>query len=186
MKRKTVLAAGFLAACTLVTWSWQRAVRDHKPETGEEDAEVAGYYLLNAGFVSPGPDGHPLYRLDAARMTYGMTSDLVEMDGVRIEYRQEQESDWLVTAPSGSARLDWRTLRLEGGVRVVFETESETRIVLTTPILDVDAATSQATTSSEVKLAQGPYTVDAVGMSVDLTTGLVRLESRVNGLFTPP
>ena len=46
--------------------------------------------------------------------------------------------------------------------------------------------TSQATTSSEVKFTQGPYTVDAVGMSVDLTKGLVRLESRVNGLFTPP
>lgn len=186
MKRNTVLAAGFLAACTLVTWSWQRAVRDYKVDTGEEEAEVAGYYLLNAGFVSPGPDGRPLYRLNASRMTHGVTSDLVEMDGVRIEYRQENESDWVVTAPTGSARLDWQTLRLEGGVRVVFETDPQPPIVLTTPILDVDAATSQATTSSAVKLTQGPYTVDAVGMSVDLTTGLVRLESRVNGLFTPP
>jgi LPS export ABC transporter protein LptC len=186
LKRNTILAAGFLAACTLITWSWQRAVRDHKTDTGEEDAEVAGYYLLNAGFVSPGPDGHPLYRLDAARMTYGVATDLVEMDEVRIEYRQEEESDWLVTAPSGSARLDWRTLRLKGGVRVVFESGSEPPIVLTTPVLDVDATTSQATTSSEVKFTQGPYTVDAVGMSVDLTKGLVRLESRVNGLFTPP
>lgn len=186
MKRNTVLAATFLAACTLVTWSWQRAVRDYETEAGEEDAEVAGYYLLNAGFVSPGPDGRPLYRLDAARMTHGVSSDLVEMDDVRIEYRQKEEADWLVTAPSGSARLDWRTLRLEGGVRVTFESESEPPVVLTTPVLDVDATTSQATTSSEVRLTQGPHIVDAVGMTVDLTEGLVKLESRVNGLFTPP
>lgn len=185
MKRATLLTAGFLSACALITWSWQRAVRGPQEEPAPANTEVAGYYLLKAGFVSPGPDGRPLYRLDAERMTHGMSSELVEMEGVRIEYQQETGPEWIVTAPRGSARLDWQTLRLEGGVRIVFETESRPPAILTTPILDVDANASRATTASEVSLEQGQNTVDAVGMTVDLTAGLVRLESRVNGFFTP-
>jgi LPS export ABC transporter protein LptC len=185
LKRNTALTAVFLASCTLATWSWHRAVEDQKTETEEDTTAVAGYYLLNAGFVAPGPDGQPLYRLDAARMTHGIDSELVEMDDVRIEYRQETRSDWLVTAPKGSARLDWRTLHLEGGVKVFVDTPDDPTIVLTTPVLDVDASAHQATTASEVRFTQGPNTVEAMGMSVDLTSGLVRLESRVNGLFIP-
>jgi len=67
---------------------------------------------------------------------------------------------------------------------VEVETPDHPPMVLVTPDLLVDAVDQQATTESEVKLTWGTQTVDAVGMSVDLTAGLVRLESRVNGLFT--
>lgn len=184
MNRNSTLTALFLGACCIGTWSWQEAMRVANHEAKEEKPEVSGYYLLNAGFVAPGPDGQPLYRLDARTMTHGVDSGLVEMDDVRIEYRQDAESDWVVTAPRGSARLDWQTLQLAGGVRVEVETPDHPPMVLVTPDLLVDAVDQQATTESEVKLTWGTQTVDAVGMSVDLTAGLVRLESRVNGLFT--
>jgi len=185
LKRDTALAAAFLGACALISWSWQRAVQDQRSENGDESADVAGYYMVNAGFVSPGPDGQPLYRLDAARMTHGVTSGLVKMEGVRIEYKQPSNSDWIVTAPEGLAQLDWQTLRLQGGVRVVMEPRDQPTIVLDTPALEVDAGTNRAYTEEHVSFSQGPHTVDAEGMTVDLTAGLVRLESRVNGLFKP-
>lgn len=178
------MTALFLGACCVGTWSWQDALRVANHEPKEEKPEVSGYYLLDAGFVAPGPDGQPLYRLDAHTMTYGVDSGLVEMDDVTIEYRQDAESEWVVTAPQGSARLDWQTLQLEGGVRVVVDTPDNPSVVLTTPDLLVDAVGQRATTSSEVQLIYGPQAVDAVGMSVDLTAGLVTLESRVNGRFT--
>ncbi len=159
-------------------------MRESNHETKEEKPEVAGYYMLNAGFVAPGADGQPLYRLDASTMTHGVDSGLVEMDDVRIEYKQDAAADWVVTAPKGSARLDWQTLRLEGGVRVVVEAANDPPIVLVTPDLLVNALEEVATTASEVRLTWGPQAVDAVGMSVDLTAGRVKLESQVNGLFT--
>lgn len=185
MKRNSALTAVFLTGCALGTWSWYEAVQPERQDGETKTAEVSGYYLLNAGFVSPGPDGQPLYRLDASRMTLGVASGLVEMDRVRIEYRQESTVDWVVTAPSGSARLDWKTLQLQGGVRVVVESAEGPTVFLDTPVLRVDANESLASTESEVQLARGPHTVEAVGMTVDLTAGLVRLESRVNGLFKP-
>ena len=185
MKRNTVLTSLFLAGCVLGTWSWYESVQPREEDPGEESAEVQDYYLLNAGFVAPGSDGRPLYRLDAARMTLGVSSGLVEMDTVRIEYRQESSLDWVVTAPRGSARLDWKTLALEGGVHLVVESTDAPTVFLDTPDLLVDADESLATTDSEVRLARGPHAVEAVGMSVDLSAGLVRLESRVNGLFKP-
>ncbi len=184
MNRNSALTALFLGACCVGAWSWQEALRVANHTVKAEKPQVAGYYLLNAGFVAPGPDGQPLYRLDARTMTHGVDSGLVEMDDVRIEYQQDAESDWLVTAPRGSARLDWKTLQLEGGVRVEVDTPDEPPVTLLTPDLLVDAAEQQASTSSPVKLTWGTQTVDAVGMSVDLTAGLVRLESQVNGLFT--
>jgi len=184
LNRNSVLTALFLIACCVGTWSWQEALRQANHETKEEKPEVAGYYLLNAGFVAPGPDGMPLYRLDARTMTHGVNSGLVEMGDVRIEYRQEGKSDWIVTAPQGAARLDWQTLQLEGGVRVEVETPDEPPVVLMTPDLLVDAVKQTATTASDVELNWGLQTVNAIGMSVDLTAGLVRLESRVNGIFT--
>lgn len=183
MNRNPVLTALFLGACCVGTWSWQESLRVANQETKKEKPEVAGYYLLNAGFVAPGPDGTPFYRLDARTMTYGVDSDLVEMGEVRIEYRQDNEADWVVTAPRGAARLDWQTLQLKGGVRVEVDTPKEPPVVLVTPDLLVDAEKQQATTASEVKFTWGRQAVDAVGMSVDLSTGLVKLESRVNGLF---
>jgi LPS export ABC transporter protein LptC len=175
----------FLGAIALGVWAWQDALRDTPEETTDSGADVAGFYMLNASFVSPGSDGRPLYRLNAATMHHSARSNRIDMEDIRIEYDQPAESPWVVTAPRGEIQVDWQTLRLEGGVRMVFEDGKAPPVILNTPDVLLEASEHLASTASDVRLRRGPHEVTATGMSVDLKGGLVRLESQVNGRFLP-
>jgi lipopolysaccharide export system protein LptC len=57
--------------------------------------------------------------------------------------------------------------------------------MLVTPDLLLEPVAQRASTASEVRFTSGTDFLNAVGMSVDLKDGFVRLESGVNGRFTP-
>lgn len=185
MSSRSLLSLSLLGAAALGAWTWQDALRDSPDETDSGSADVAGFYMLNASFVSPGTDGRPLYRLNAATMRHSVTSNRIDMEDVRIEYDQPAENPWVVTAPRGEIQVDWQTLHLEGGVRMVFEDGDSPPVVLDTPDVLLEASEHRASTESDVQLNRGEHQVTATGMSVDLKGGLVRLESRVNGRFLP-
>jgi LPS export ABC transporter protein LptC len=182
---RSILSLVFLGAAALGAWSLQNALQDTPEEDSGGEAEVAGFYMINASFVSPGADGRPLYRLNAATMRHSVSSNRIDMEDVRIEYDQAAESPWVVTAPHGEIQVDWQTLRLDGGVRMVFEDGDAPPIVLDTPDVLLEASEHRASTDSDVSLNRGEHHLTATGMSVDLKGGLVRLESRVNGRFLP-
>jgi LPS export ABC transporter protein LptC len=182
---RSILSLVVLGAAALGAWSLQNALRDTPEEDSGGEAEVAGFYMINASFVSPGADGRPLYRLNAATMRHSVSSNRIDMEEVRIEYDQAAESPWVVTAPHGEIQVDWQTLRLDGGVRMVFEDGDAPPVVLDTPDVLLEASEHRASTDSDVSLNRGEHLVTATGMSVDLKGGLVRLESRVNGRFLP-
>jgi LPS export ABC transporter protein LptC len=182
---RSLLSLFLLGAIALGVWAWQDALKDAPDESTDRGADVAGFYMLNASFVSPGADGRPLYRLNAATMRHSARSNRIDMEDVRIEYDQTAENPWVVTAPRGEIQVDWQTLRLEGGVRMVFEDGSAPPVILATPDVLLEASEHLASTASDVRLQRGEHKVTATGMSVDLKGGLVRLESQVNGRFLP-
>jgi LPS export ABC transporter protein LptC len=183
---RTFLTVAILGAAALGAWSWQQTLQVEKDRDEAASADVAGFYMRAASFVAPGPDGQPLYRLIASEMTHVVDSELIEMLDVRVEYSQETGAPWVVTAPRGKVRLDWETLRLDGGVTVMVHAQDrEQPIVLVTPDVLLEAVAQRASTASEVRFTSGTDFLNAVGMSVDLKDGFVRLESGVNGRFTP-
>lgn len=186
MTARTFLTVAVLSAAALGAWSWQQTLQEETDRGETASADVAGFYMRAASFVAPGPDGQPLYRLIADEMTHAVNSELIEMRDVRVEYSQETGAPWVVTAPRGKVRLDWETLRLDGGVTVmVHAKDREQPIVLITPDVLLEAIDQRASTASAVQFTSGEDFLNAVGMSVDLKDGFVKLESGVNGRFTP-
>ena len=122
---------------------------------------------------------------ECSRARSGFLESSRVVEDVEIEYDQPAENPWVVTAPRGEIQVDWQTLRLEGGVRMVFEDGSDPPVILATPDVLLEASEHLASTASDVRLQRGEHQVTATGMSVDLKGGLVRLESQVHGRFLP-
>ena len=185
MNRRDVLGLVAFGAVAYAAWAWRESLVTEKPEPEEAVATVASYTLSQTTIVTPGEDGNPLYRLEADAMSHAVDSELIEMDGVRLEYNHESPEPWVVTADHGEVRLDWETIELSGSVVITASTEDDVPARLDTDRLRVEAGTHRATTESPVTMVVGEDQVTAVGMVVDLMGGRVQLKSQVNGVYTP-
>jgi LPS export ABC transporter protein LptC len=185
LNQRDVLGLIALGAAAYAAWAWRESLHTEAPEPEEEVATVASYTLSGTTIVTPGEDGTPLYRLAADAMSHAVDSELIEMDGVRLEYNHESPEPWVVTADHGEVRLDWETIELSGRVVITASTEDDVPARLDTDRLKVEAATHRATTDSPVIMVVGDDEVEGVGMDVDLMGGRVQLKSQVHGVYTP-
>jgi LPS export ABC transporter protein LptC len=79
-----------------------------------------------------------------------------------------------------------RVVEFEGDVRLNGAPgDGAQRAELRTARLQLDTEAETAQTKSAVELAFGAHRMHAQGMHADLRKGNLRLESGVNGLFTP-
>lgn len=174
------------ALAAMAAWAWQQSLEEDRAPTREPTPEILGVYMRNAVVISPGEDGRPLYRLEAGFMNQPLGSDRVELEDILIEYSHETPRPWRLTADTGQVRLDWGNVVLTGNVVATAPaTEGEEITTLLTQHMTVDAETHQVRAPGEVVMVRGEERLASVGMSADLLTETVRLESEVNGRFLP-
>jgi LPS export ABC transporter protein LptC len=180
---RILLLAGLVAlVAALVQWR----VVDREPPAVAEDAGRPGYFLTGVDLEEFGADGKLRIGLRSISANEDPASGVVRLSDVAVDYYAPTGRLWHLTANEARVPPGGRTVEFEGDVRLAGRPgEDPVAAELHTARLALDTVGEVADTRAPVELAFGAHRVKALGMRADLKSGAVRLDSGVNGRFTP-
>lgn len=145
-----------------------------------------GYYMTDARIAELGPDGRPVYRVEADSIVQNPQDSSIVMKDLALAYRAGNAQEWTLTAQSGYVPPGSRTIDLSGDVRIVGQPRPADKPgIIRTEQLSVDPQTDVASTQSRVDIEWDRGRLSAVGLQADLNDERLRLESSVHGRFVP-
>jgi LPS export ABC transporter protein LptC len=147
-----------------------------------------GYFMVDARVVQTGADGMPLYRMRADRIQQNPADLTIILEKLHLTYRvgtQAQARDWTLTAGSGLMPQNATGIELQDGVEVsgLPQPGSAGPALIRTPALSVDLQSSRVRTDQAVEILWTAGRLTGVGLTADLKTEQVKLESSVHGRF---
>lgn len=176
-----------LALLGLLAWmSWQARDRLAGEDTERLAGQSAGYYLSGARLTEYDEEGAIRLSLSAARASQAEPGGRVAFSAVAVRLAGGTGGPWSLEADQGWAWPDTERVELEGDVvmqslRQPLAKAATVRTPRLTLLVDQRLATSEA----PVSLDFGRHQLDAIGLRADLDRETLRLESKVNGRFTP-
>jgi lipopolysaccharide export system protein LptC len=145
-----------------------------------------GYSALDAQLVQTGPDGRPLYTLDAAQIHEQPGSNVVQLDQVQMGFRDSSGQQWTARAQHGVLGQDTGVVQLDGDVHVAGTLpHSQDPVEISTQHLAFDTRAQLVSTRDPVTFAVAGHRLDGTGLMVSLKDHRVQLESGVHGTFPP-
>ena len=136
--------------------------------------------------VQTGNDGRPLYTLDAAQIQQKPNRGLVELQQVRLGFRDESGNQWTARAARGEVAQGGGVVQLDGNVHVAgILPGSEEPAEITSEHLAVDTNAQVVSTQSPVTIVMSGRELAARGLVARLKDRHVHLESAVHGAFLP-
>jgi LPS export ABC transporter protein LptC len=160
------------------------AGRDREELGPGDQEERRGYYMEDATLTEMGPDGKPRMVVHAADIEQEVAGDSVMLRDLRLDYVTGDAGSWTVTAETGRLPPDRSSLLLAGDVTVT-GSEDQGSPVIVTDRLTYDSAAEYIQTPEFVSIRFGHHVLGGRGLRANLNTGTLRLESNVNGRFTP-
>jgi LPS export ABC transporter protein LptC len=145
-----------------------------------------GYSALQARLVQTGSDGLPVYTLDAAEIQQQPDRGLVELQQVRLGFRDASGNQWTARAARGELAQGSGVVQLDGDVHVAGTlpgTDEPTEI--TSEHLAFDTNAQVVTTQAPVTIVMSGRELEARGLIARLKDRHVHLESAVHGAFLP-
>lgn len=183
MIARPLLAASVLTLIVLLV-QWQSSDREPPAVAGE--AGRPGYFLTGVNLEEFGTDGKLRIGLQSISANEDPASGIVRLSDVAVDYHAPTGRVWHLTANEARVPPGGRTVEFEGDVRLAGQPgEDPVAAELHTARLQLDTVAEVADTRAPVELAFGAHRVRALGMHADLKSGRMRLESDVNGRFTP-
>jgi LPS export ABC transporter protein LptC len=151
------------------------------PQAGSDE----GYSARDARLIQTGPDGLPLYTLEAAAIRQLPATGRVRLSQVRMSV-QNGADRWTATADRGEILRGSNRIELDGHVRVSAAIEgSRSPIRIATDRLSFNSRVDTVSTADPVTLTWSGQRVDARGLVADLKTHRLQLESLVHAILTP-
>ncbi|MGH8197089.1 MAG: LPS export ABC transporter periplasmic protein LptC [Steroidobacteraceae bacterium] len=182
MTRLLLLAALVALVAVLVQWR----VLDPEPGAKPEEVERPGYFLTGVELEEFGADGQLRIGLLSISANEDPASGMVRLAEVAVDYHAPTGKRWHLTAAEARVPPGGRVVEFEGDVRLRGEPDEDARAAeLETARMTLDTVAETARTKSPVELALGTQRIKALGMYADLKAGKLRLESDVDGHFTP-
>jgi len=182
LKQRLIALAALLAGAVTL-YGWFSARHGGEVEAGPAH-ESRGYYLTDTVLTEMGQDGKPRVVVHAKSIEQQLPDESVLLSDLQLDYTGQQAGQWRVTSREGRMSPDHNTLQLSGDVRVT-GTEARGAAVITTERLSYDTRKNFIQTPEPVSIRFGPHQLHGRGIEVDLNRGTVKLESNVNGRFTP-
>jgi len=156
------------------------------PAAAGAPAHDPGYSARQARLVQTGPDGRPLYTLDAAQIQQQPNAGTVELQQVKLGFRDASGNEWTARAARGELAQGSGVVRLAGDVHVDgILPGSEDSAEITTEHLAFDTNSQVVATRDPVTLVMSGRELNARGMVASLKERHVQLESAVHGSFLP-
>ncbi len=179
-----LLLFGALVALVATLVEWRLLDRDEAVPAPE--VARPGYYLKEIDMAEFATDGQPRIGVRAATAIEEPTSGQVRLTGVIVDFHALEGHAWQLTAAEARIPRSGGIVEFEGDVRMRDRpTDSREPAELRTARLTLDTDREYARTRDPVTLAFGRHEMRALGLRADLKAGNLRLESDVNGLFTP-
>jgi LPS export ABC transporter protein LptC len=152
----------------------------------EEALPDPGYAARNARLVQTGPDGQPLYTLDAARIQQQPAEGTVDMQQVQLGFRDAAGNHWTARGAHGEMGQNTGVIELDGAVHVTgILPGSQDTVDITSEQLSFDTNAQLVTTRDPVQIIMSGRQLQAQGLVANLRDGRVQLESTVHGSFLP-
>ena len=171
------------AAGVVLLYGMLTGWNDDEVELGEAGAD-RGYYALDATIVETGATGRPRFIAHARRVEQQLADQSVLLEDMTLDYPTADHGTWHVTAPSGRMPADRDSVELYGGVTISGADAHGDAVIRADRVRYlIDAAIVD--TASPVTLTYGRHELHARGLEARLNAGTLRLESDVNGRFTP-
>ncbi len=174
---------------------------DNGADATSATAPDPGYAARDAQVIETGYDGRERYRLNASVIRQRTESGVIELEQLAMDYHVDAQDKlpgesvsavkgpadvWHLTSDRGQVRANGDDVELNGNVRVVGPAPGTGEpLSLTTESMRINTPTEFIETSAAVKLRWSGHEIDARGMQADLKAGTLRLESDVNGHFSP-
>ncbi|HEX9706232.1 MAG TPA: LPS export ABC transporter periplasmic protein LptC [Steroidobacteraceae bacterium] len=183
MIARILLIAGLVAfVAVLVQWR----LFDRDPAAESAAVERPGYFLTGVDLEEFGADGALRIGLQSISAIEDPASGVVRLADVAVDYHAPTGKRWHLTAAEARVPPGGRVVEFEGDVHLRGEPGEDARAAeLETARMTLDTVSETAQTKSPVELALGMHRIKALGMRADLKAGNLRLESDVNGHFTP-
>jgi LPS export ABC transporter protein LptC len=143
-----------------------------------------GYSAVQARLVQTGADGLPIYTLDAAEIQQQPDRGVVELQQVRLGFRDADGNQWTARAAHGELAQGSGVVQLQGDVHVngtLPGTGEPTEITSERLAFDTDAQI--VTTQTPVTIVMSGRELQARGLVANLKERHVHLESAVHGSF---
>ena len=159
-----------------------------------------GYAARDAVVVETGFDGRERYRLNAKVIRQQMDSNVIDLEGLEMDYHpgaQERvpgearspaadTETWHLKSDRGQVRADGDDVELHGNVVVTGEVPGTgAPVSLTTATMRINTPTEFIETHAPVTLNWSGHQLEAVGFEADLKRGNLRLKSKIHGKFSP-
>ena len=156
------------------------------PSAAGTTAHDPGYAARDARLVQTGPDGQPLYTLNASEISQQPDQSTVQLTQVRLGFRAQGGDQWTARAQHGELGQDTGVVQLDGAVQVAgLLPGTQDPAEIATEHLSFDTRTQVASTHDAVTLTLSGHELHAVGLVARLKEGHVQLESAVHGSYTP-
>lgn len=156
------------------------------PTTIEEPLRDPGYAARDAKMVQTGPDGRPLYTLDADVIRQQPNDDTVQLEQARLGFYDANGSLWTARGDSGEVGQNTGKVELMGDVHVSGTPQgTKAPLEIATNRLDFDTNGKVASTHDPVSITWSGQQIRGKGMRVTLNDGRMQLESAVHGTAVP-
>jgi lipopolysaccharide export system protein LptC len=145
-----------------------------------------GYSAKKARLVQTGPDGQPLYTLDADEVQQLPQTGLINLQQVVLGFKDSSGNQWTARGKRGELAQNSGMVKLAGDVHVsgIVPGTSEPA-EFTSEHVAFDTNSQIVTTDDPVTLTMSGRKLDAQGMVANLKERHVQLESSVHGSYRP-
>lgn len=172
-----------LVASSLLSGGSQR--QSFAPTTVDRSSAEPGYSARKATLVETGPDGRPIYTMNA-EVIRQRPGDGVDFEQVQMSFRDQADNLWTARADRGQLGQDTSKVNLAGNVHVDgLLPHSTASADLATEQLAVDTQADIVSTAEPVTLNWAGRELKSNGLVATLNERRVLLESNVHGSFLP-
>ena len=145
-----------------------------------------GYSAKKARLIQTGPDGQPVYTLDAVQIQQQPEQGTVDMQQVELGFRTRPANSGRHAPRTGNSPRTAASCSSTGSVHVTgIVPGTEEAADITTEHLAFDTNAQVVTTRDPVTLLMTGRKLDAHGMVANLKERHVQLESAVHGTYSP-
>jgi lipopolysaccharide export system protein LptC len=151
-----------------------------------EEPHDPGYAAHDAKLVQTGPDGNPLYTVDADLIRQQPNDNTVQLENARLGFHDSNGSLWTARGDQGEVGQNTGVVELSGDVHVNGTPQGSLQPAeMATERLAFDTNSKIATTHDPVTLTWSGQVIKGKGMRAALNEGRVQLESAVHGMAVP-
>jgi LPS export ABC transporter protein LptC len=151
-----------------------------------EEPRDPGYAARDAKLVQTGPDGHPLYTVNASVIRQQPDENAVELEQATLGLYDSNGNLWTARGQHGEVGQNTGVVELDGNVHVSGTPEgTQQPMEIVSNRLSFDTESKIASTKDPVTFTWSGQEIKGKGMRATLNDGHVDLESSVHGTAVP-